>query len=52
MLTLAPALTGETTAPALLIFIFVALAVLGGAAWLAARTWRGGGGAARKAALH
>jgi hypothetical protein len=36
MLTLAPALANETTAPALLISIFVALAVLGGAAWFAA----------------
>ncbi|MCA3280184.1 MAG: hypothetical protein ING10_13025 [Roseomonas sp.] len=36
MLALAPALTDETTAPPLLIFPYVALAVLGGAAWFAA----------------
>ncbi len=36
MLALAPALTDETTAPALLISIFVGRAVLGGAAWFAA----------------
>jgi hypothetical protein len=36
MLALAPALADETTASALLIFIFVALALLGGAAWFAA----------------
>lgn len=36
MLALAPALADEATAPPLPIFLFVALAVLGGAAWFAA----------------
>lgn len=36
MLALAPALADEATAPPLPIFLYVALAVLGGAAWFAA----------------
>jgi len=36
MLALAPALADEVTAPPLPIFLYVALAVLGGAAWFAA----------------
>jgi alpha-1,6-mannosyltransferase len=36
MIALAPALADEATAPALLILLYVALAVLGGAAWFAA----------------
>ncbi|MFM7688803.1 MAG: hypothetical protein ACKPAC_05005, partial [Alphaproteobacteria bacterium] len=36
MLALAPALADEVTAPPLPIFLYAALAVLGGAAWFAA----------------